>query len=108
MTIRLFSYDPLTKTSVYHHYDHDSKKTYLETVQDVEGILKHCKTLANDSSYKRQGIKEEYYHFATVPNTVLLKIKAEHNLDYNKREDLPKIEVILKRDYKKLLTVDKI
>jgi hypothetical protein len=105
---KLLDYDPLTKTSTFHEYDHSTGKTQIETVQDVRGILDHNKRLANDTSYKQRGMKEDYYHFATVPNVVLMEMMEKHHLDWRRDEDLPKIERLLSRDYKKLLTVDKI
>jgi len=108
MSKRLVGHDPLTKTSTYHLYDSSTDKTHIETVQDVSGFLKRNKALANDSNYKRQGIKKDWYHFATVPNVVLMELKNKYGLDYEQKDDLPKIERILQRDYKYLLTVDKI
>lgn len=105
---RLLDYDPLTRTQTFHEYDHSSGKTVIETVQDVRGILDHNKRLANDSSYKARGIKQDYYHFATVPNGVLMELIEKYHLDWQRADDLPAIEKILQRDYKKLLTVDKI
>lgn len=108
MSKRILDYDPLTKTKTIHHYDWQTDTTHIETVQDVSGILKRTKALANDSSYKRQGIKSDWYHFATVPNVVLLELKTKYGLDYNNKDDLPKIEKVISTDYKYLLTVDKI
>lgn len=105
---RLLDIDPLTKTKTYHHYDHDTKITRIEQVQDVQNILEQCKRFANDPDYKRKGIKEDYYHFARVPNSILVELLQKYHLDWRKKEDLPKIEQVLTRDYKKLLTVDKI
>lgn len=108
MKKRLLSYDPATKIAEYHHYDHSTKQTTIETVQDVEGVLKRAKALANNSDYKRKGIKEDWYHFATVPNAVIMELLTKYHLDVNRKDDLPKIEQVLKRDYKALLTVDRI
>lgn len=105
---RLIDIDPLTNTKTYHHYDHDTGITRIEEVQDVQRFLDQCKALANDGDYKRKGIKEDYYHFARVPNSVLLELMQKYHLDYRRKEDLAKIEQVLARDYKKLLTVDKI
>lgn len=107
MSKRLLEYDPLTKTSTYFESQGNGKFVIAQQ-QDVKAILEHNKRLANDTSYKRQGIKSDWYHFATVPNTVLHEILTKYNLDWNNKDDLPKIEKILQRDYKALLTVDKI
>jgi hypothetical protein len=109
MAKRLLSYDPITGVRTYHDYDHDTKKTYITEEQDVEAILNHNKKLANDSSYKKQGIKDDWYHFATVPNTVLLEIMKKHNISIFNNDDLPKFERILQsNEYRYLRTVDRI
>lgn len=108
MTKRLLEYDPLTKTTTWFESDGSGKNVRICQQQDVEEVLKYTKRLANDSSYKRKGIKEDWYHFATVPTTILHEILNKHHLRWDRKEDLPKIERILQRDYKKLLTVDKI
>ena len=108
MSKRILGYDPLTKTTTNHYYDNSTGKTYVEEVQDVSAHLERARRLANDPSYKRKGIKEDWYHFATVPNSVLVELKTKYGLDWTKKDDLKKIEQVLQRDYKKLLTVDKI
>ena len=107
MSKQLLEYDPITKTSTWFEGDgHNGFK--IAQSQDVQAILDRNKRLANDTNYKRQGIKNDMYHFATVPVTVLHELLTKYGLDWNKDEDLPKIEKVLKRDYKALLTVDKI
>ncbi len=107
MSKRLLEYDPMTGISTWFEgYGNDGFK--VAQTQDVKKILDRNKRLANDGSYKRQGIKEDWYHFATVPVTVLHEILMKYNLDWANKDDLPKIEKILQRDYKKLLTVDKV
>lgn len=108
MSKKLLSYDPATKTSTFHHFDSSNNTTHIEMVQDVSGILKRNKELRNNTDYKRGGIKNDWYHFATVPNVVLLELKTKYGLDYNNKDDLPKIEKVIATDYKYLLTVDKI
>lgn len=63
---RLLDYDPHTGVQTFHHYDHGTGITRIEEVQDVQKVLDQCKELANNPDYKRQGIKEDYYHFARV------------------------------------------
>lgn len=108
MSKRLLDYDPLTRTSTYHHYDKGTDTTHIETIQDVQPFLDKAKRLSGDSSYKRNGIKSDWYHFATVPNMVIMELKSKYNLDINNKDDLSKIEKVLKTDYKKLLTVDRV
>ena len=107
MSKTLIEYDPLTKTSTWFEGSHNGGFVIAQT-QDVEAILEKTKRLANDSSYKQKGIKDDWYHFASIPTTVLHEILTKHNLDWANKDDLPKIEKIIQRDYKKFLTVDKI
>ena len=105
---KLINHDAFTGVNTYHEYDHSSGKTFITESQDVEQVLNYTKTLANDSSYKSKGIKNDWYHFATVPNTVIMEIKNKHGLDVFKKDDLPKIERLLQSEYRKLLTVNRI
>lgn len=108
MAKRLLGVDPLTGIRTFHHYDHATGKTHIEESQDCSKILKYTQTLANDSSYKRRGIKSDWYHFATLPMAVVLELKDKYHLDVFNDDDLAKIEKVIARDYKRLLTVDKL
>lgn len=107
MSKRLLEYDPLTKTSTFFEATGGGGFKIAQE-QDVSKILEQNKRLRNDGNYARQGIKNDMYHFATVPNVVLHEILIKYNLNWEDKNDLPKIEKILQRDYKYLLTVDKI
>ena len=109
MSKKLLDYDPLTKTASWHDYDHSTGKTFIKTVQDCEGILNRNKRLRNDRVVSRFNKKEEIHHIASVPNTVLMEWKTKYNIDWNKKEDLPRIEKLLQsNEYKYLRTVDRI
>jgi len=61
---RLLDYDPLTRTSVFHHYDDLTKETVIEEIQDVADYLEGNKrTQTHDvggggglNEYSRKGI----------------------------------------------------
>lgn len=107
MSKRLMDYDPLTKTATYHDYDHGTGKTYITEVQDCTAILERNKRMQNDSLH--MGKKGDWYHFASVPNQVIMEWKTKHNLDVFNEDDLPKIEKLLQsREYMYLRTVNRI
>lgn len=109
MSKKLLSYDPVTKTTEWHYYDHSNGKTYIKTEQDVKDILDINKRKQNSHNSSRFQKKGDYYHFASVPNTVLLDWKKKYYIDWNKKEDLPKIEkLLMSNEYKYLRTVDRI
>lgn len=107
MTKKLLDYDPFTKTTTYFEGGGDGSFKIHQS-QDVSGILRHTKALANNPEYKRAGIKKDAYHFARVPNTVLHEMLTKHGVNWTKDEDMPKIERLLQTEYKHFLTVDKI
>ncbi len=109
MSKKLLSYDPATRTAEWHLYDHASKKTYIKTEQDCQKILDINKRKQNSHNASRFRKKDDMYHFASVPNTVLMEWMTKYNLDYNRKEDLPKIEkLLMSSEYKYLRTVDRI
>lgn len=106
---QILDYDPVTKTTTWHYYDHSNGKTYLKYEQDCEDIVEYNKRKQNSHNSSRFLDKGDYYHFATVPLTVLLDWKTKYNLDYARKEDLPKIErLLMSNEYKYLRTVDRI
>ena len=105
----LLEYDPVTKTATWHSYDHLTRKTHIKTVQDCADIVEYNKAKQNAHNSSRFVKKGDYYHFARVPNTVLHDWMLKYNLDYNRKEDMPKIEkLLMSNEYKYLRTVDKI
>lgn len=109
MSKRLLDYDPTTKTTTWHDYDHSNRKTYIITEQDCEGIVEANKRKQNSHNTSQFSKKADYYHFASVPNTVLMEWKTKHGVDWNNKDDLPKIERLLQsNEYRYLRTVDRI
>lgn len=109
MTKRLFDYDPLTRTTTYHHYDHQTGRTWLESIQDVEPYLERNKRLALTPEYASRGKKMDMFHFATVPNQILYKWLKEDGLDWTNKDHLPRIErKLMSNEFKYLRTADRI
>lgn len=105
---RLLDYDDLTKVKTYHHYDHASRKTHFEYVQDVEPVIENNKALQNDSSYSQAGMKKNRLHFASIPAVVQLKWYAEHGVKIWDKNDMPKIFRLLNDpEYRHLKVTDK-
>ena len=81
---RILDHDPLTGITQYHEYDSLTKRTTIETVQDVTPFLERNKMLRNDENYSRDGIKNEWWHAATIPNVVQYKWLKDYGVDiYN-------------------------
>ncbi|MFZ9767192.1 MAG: hypothetical protein ACO3C4_01710 [Candidatus Limnocylindrus sp.] len=48
MSRKLFSHDPLTGITKYWHYDPDTDRAYIETVQDVQPLIDQNTALRNE------------------------------------------------------------
>lgn len=106
---RLLSYDPISGIKEWHDYDHSDRKTRIITEQDCQKVLDFNKACRNTPELRSNGLKNDFMHFARVPNNVIVKWKNDHNVDVFKKEDLPKIEKLLQSsEYKYLRSVDRI
>ena len=58
--------------------------------QNVEGILEfaHGKSLSNAT---KKGIKDDMWHYARVPNAIILEMKTKHGVDFFDLNDRKKI-----------------
>jgi len=102
---QIIDVDPLTRTTTYHHYDPMTDVTTIEEVQDVEPFLERNKRLQNDTDYSKQGIKNEWWHIASIPNTVQTKWLREHGIDVYNRDHWPRVKRLLEDpDYRYLKT----
>lgn len=108
MAKRLLHYDPFTGVQTHHDYDHSSKKQVITEEQNVNPILDYCKDLRNNAERKRKMMKGNYYHYATVPVTVIHEWLEKHGVDAHNPKHTAKVDALLSGPYKYLLTVDKI
>lgn len=49
----------------------------IEYEQDVSKFLDCMKTLRNDENYSKQGIKEEWWHYSSIPATVIMELRKK-------------------------------
>ena len=96
---KVLDHDPLTHTTQYHHYNNLTGETTIETVQDVEPYLELAKTLRNDESYSKKGIKESFWHYATIPNSVIEQIRQKHGLNVFEPNDSKAVFKVLNSEY---------
>lgn len=70
---REFDYDPITGIREIFHFDPITGDAHIETLQDCTEILDANKEMQNDEEYTRNGIKNEFWNYAFIPNVVQLK-----------------------------------
>jgi hypothetical protein len=95
MSKRILDHDPYTGITTYHSYNHDTKQTLIERTQHIAPILDRNKALAADSSYRQQGMKESWWHAATIPAIVIEKWLKEEGIDVFNEDHMPKVKAKL-------------
>ena len=102
---RVLDHDAFTGITTYHSYDHETKQTTIERVQNIEPILDRNKTLYNDDEYKRQGMKDSFLHVAHIPMIIIEKWRNEEGIDVFNPEHINKVRAKLNSsEYKYLRT----
>jgi len=92
---KILDYDPFTGVTTYFLYDPASGEWGVESVQDVEKILDANKTLQNEADYSKKGIKNEWWHVASIPVVLQEKWLREEGIDLFNKEHWPKVKAKL-------------
>jgi hypothetical protein len=108
MTRRLLDYDPLTGESVYVTYrDGILTLDQYQQQKNVSDILRVNQELQNDPEYSKRGMKEDWWHYAKIPNGVILKWRTE-GVDFFNRDHKKKVfQKLNDPEYRKLKTTTK-
>jgi hypothetical protein len=103
MSKRLLDFNPVTGEAVSLQFEGGSMRVVHE--QDTKSILDANKRLANNDSLTRKGIKNDMLHYATIPNTLIVKWKQENGVDIFNPDHRGKMFRLLNHpDYKYLKT----
>ena len=86
---RLLAYDAETLTEVWHTYDDVTDTTVIEEIQDIEPIIARNMAIQNQdpggalglNEYSRKGIKESWWHVATIPTSVQLLWRRQYGVN---------------------------
>ena len=95
MDKRLLNYDALTGLFTWHSYDALTDETIISYTADSTPILDVNKKLANDSEYSKDGIKDEFWHYATIPVEVQMDWLINLGVDIYRKEDAKKVSNLL-------------
>ena len=72
-------------TKEYFNYDELTDTTTITTVQDVSSILDRMKNVRNEIGDKSL-IKEEFWHYATIPEVVEIELRNKGINIYDKND----------------------
>ena len=89
-------------------YDESTDTTYIGREQDVSLILDANKVLANEPEVTKRGIKDGWWHYATIPNIIIEKWLNEKGVDvYNKDHQKEVFKLLNQPEYRYLKTTTK-
>lgn len=83
----LLDYDPLNGISTHFEYNDREQKMILTAKQDVSLIRDTALALSSDMDRSKKGIKNDNWHYARVPLTILQEMKTKHNADWYDKND---------------------
>ena len=105
MNKRLLSTDPVTGLMTWHEYDDQTDTTIISYSADSKPILEQNKAKQNDTDFSKQGIKQEFWMYASVPVEVQLDWLINKGVDVNNKDHAKKMFALLNDpDYKYLKT----
>lgn len=108
MTKRLLSHDGITGISTFHEYDSQTDETRIIHIGDSTPYLEQSKAEANDDEQTKKGIKNGFWHYASIPPAVQVKWLIEKGVDvYNKHHGKEVGKLVNSPEYAYLKTTSK-
>lgn len=74
---RIFDHDPVQGLTTWFEHDPVTDQVTLSYQQDVSGFLDVLKQKRNNDEATRRGIKKGMWHYATLPATAIIELKAK-------------------------------
>ena len=99
------SYDPVTGVRNDMDYDPESGRLDIHYRQDIEPLLEHTKML-RDNGLMDPGIKQGFWHYASIPTTVQLEL-LNKGIDIFKANDFPRLCAEINTNYPWLKVTEK-
>lgn len=85
---RIVDYDPLSGATTYFDYVPETDTTQIITeFDDVAPLLELNKAMQNDDDFTKKGIKNGWWLYASIPNSLIHKWLIEDGINVYRRED---------------------
>lgn len=108
MAERLIDVDEVTGLETYHDYDALTDETHIIHRADATPVLERNKAMQNDPSVWKDGVKNEFVLYASIPVGVQVKWLVELGVDvYNKDHGKKVGELVNSPEYAYLRTTTK-
>ncbi len=102
----LLDANPVTGEKVWFQYDEHTEQMTITHEQDVEPMLDMAHAMAIDSAYTKDGIKRDHWHYAHVPNIIIMEMKNKHGVDFFDKNDRKRVFQLLNTEYKRFKTTE--
>ncbi len=111
MARRVLDYNPSTGETVYFDYTEDANGTPqigLTHTQDVTDILRQASDWRSKTFDKTDyGIKNDLWHYARIPNSIIMEMKTKHGVDFFSENDKAKVYHLINTEYAQFKTTHK-
>ena len=87
MSKLILDYDPLSGTSEYLEMSEGGDKMRVVQAQDVTSILESAKAMALDEDYTKHGVKQDQWHYARIPDVIMMEMKRKYGVDWLDKND---------------------
>jgi hypothetical protein len=100
---RLLDFNPLTGEACY--FESNGTEIAVHHVQTVDPLLERNKKLANNTDRTKKGMKKDWWHYASIPNILIIKWKNELGVDVFDHNHKKKVfELLNSPEYRYLKT----
>jgi len=107
MTRLVLDLNPISGESVYFDFDAHTDQVHITREQDVSKFLDIAHEIAVDETQTAEGIKNDMWRYAKVPNHVLVEMMTKHGVNVFDRNDDAKFFDLLNTEYKRFKTTHK-
>ena len=108
MTKRVLDYNPYSGITTTFDYNPVDDTTTIGRYEDVSAVIEYGKDLQKHEQYSKDGIKNGWWHYFTLPNIIIEKWKNEHGVDvFNKDHQKAVFRLVNQPEYRYLKTTTK-
>lgn len=79
----------------WHSHDQLTDETIISYTADSTPVLERNKKMQNDDEYTKQGMKDEFWHYASIPVMVQMDWLINHGVDIYNKDHGPRISKLL-------------
>ena len=104
---RLLDFNPVTGEKTWFEYDNHADSMTITHEQDVSEALKYAHARTVDGGYSAKGMKNDMWHYARVPNSVIMEMKTKHGVDFFDKNHEKRMFHLLNTEYAQFKTTAK-